>query len=97
MQVARSQIREGCFARFGTLREMQDALAAATDDAPSASAKEKLLALWFKNADALRQALDARMKDRTDGLKRALAERAAKEAADIKAILTELEKAIRFI
>lgn len=34
------------------------------------------------------------MKDRTSGLQKKLAERADKEAADITAILLELEKAI---
>jgi superfamily II DNA or RNA helicase len=92
---AGGQFREGRFARFASLREMQDVLAAVTDDEPSAQTKEKLLALWPKNADAVRQALESRMKDRTDGLKKALSERAAKEATDISTILTELEKAIR--
>ena len=41
------------------------------------------------------QALEARMKDRTDGLQKALAERAEKEAADITAILTELQQTIQ--
>jgi hypothetical protein len=57
--------------------------------------KEKLVALWSKNSDPLRQALEARMKDRTDGLKKALAERADKEAQDIRTILTELQRAIQ--
>ena len=87
-------LREGRFVRFSTLREMQEALAAATDDEPSASVKKKLLDLWSKNADALRQALDARMKDRTDGVRKALEDRAEKEASDIHAILTELQRAI---
>jgi hypothetical protein len=56
--------------------------------------KEKLLALWAKNSDALRQALEARMRDRTDGLTKALSERAEKEAQDIRTILLELQKAI---
>jgi hypothetical protein len=43
----------------------------------------------------LHQALDARTRDRTEGLKKMLAERADKEVADITAILTELERAIR--
>ena len=87
-------LREGRFARFGTLREMQEALAAASDREPTPSVKKKLLDLWPKNADSLRQALEARMKDRTDGLKKALAERAEKEASDIRMILTELQRAI---
>ena len=57
--------------------------------------KRKLLDLWPRTAEAIHQALDARTKDRTDGLKKMLAERADKEVADITAILTELETAIR--
>jgi SNF2 family DNA or RNA helicase len=88
-------LREGRFARFGTLREMQDALGAATDREPSVRVKERLLDLWPKNSDSLRQALEARMKDRTDGLKKTLAERAEKEASDIRTVLTELLTAIQ--
>jgi hypothetical protein len=87
-------LREGRFARFGTLREMQEALAAASDREPSSPVKKKLLDLWPKNSDSLRQALEARMKDRNDGLKKALIERADKEASDIRTILTELQRAI---
>jgi hypothetical protein len=92
---AGGQLREGRFTRFSSLREMQDALAAATDREPSDSAKSKLLGLWDKNVGSLRQALEARMKERTDGLKKTLADRADKEAADIATILTELQKAIQ--
>ena len=42
-------LREGRFVRFGSLREMQEALAAATDEEPSAAVQKKLLALWPKN------------------------------------------------
>lgn len=91
---AGGQLREGRFTRFGTLREMQDVLAAGTDREPSEAVKEKLKPLWNKNTGPLRQALEARMKDRTDSLKKTLAERADKEAADIGSILSELQKAI---
>jgi hypothetical protein len=43
----------------------------------------------------MHQALDARLRDRTDGLKNLLAEWADKEVADIMANLKELEAAIR--
>ena len=92
---AGGQIREGRFSRFGSLKEMQDALAAATGEEPSEAVKRKLLDLWPRMAEPLHQALDARTKDRTDGLKKLLAERADKEVSDITAILTELETAIR--
>ena len=56
--------------------------------------KKTLLDLCEKHAESLRAALEARMNDRTSGLQKALAERAEKEAADIKAILTELKQTI---
>jgi hypothetical protein len=92
---AGGQIREGRFSRFSSLKEMQDALAAATDEEPSEAVKRKLLDLWPKTAEPLHQALDARTKDRTDGLTKMLAERADKEVSDITAILTELQRAIQ--
>jgi hypothetical protein len=56
--------------------------------------KKTLLGLYDQHADSLRSALEARMSDRTSGLQKALAERAEKEAADITAILTELQRTI---
>ena len=53
-----------------------------------------LLELWEKVSTGLAQSLEARMKDRTSGLQKKLSERAAKEAADIRAIMTELKKSI---
>lgn len=88
-------IREGRFSRFGSLKDMQDALAAATDEEPSAEVKEKLKALWPKNSESLRLALEARTREKTDSLKRTLTERAEKEADDITSILTELQRAIQ--
>ena len=88
-------IREGRFSRFGSLKEMQDVLGAATADEPSEAVKKKLGHLWLNIAEPLRQALDARTRDRTEGLKKMLAERADKEASDIREILKELERAIR--
>src|SRR5262249_59482161 len=92
---AGGMVREGRFARFSSLKEMQIALDAATNREPSKSVKEKLLALWPKNAEALRQALEARMRDRTDGLTKALVERAEKAAQDIRAIRTDVQRAIQ--
>jgi hypothetical protein len=48
-----------------------------------------------KHSASLIQALDARMKNRSTGLQRELAERTKKEESDIRAILTELLKTIR--
>ena len=88
--------REGRFTRFTSLREMQDILAAASDEEPSEVVKRKLiLELSVKLARPLRQALDDRTSDRAEGLTKLLAERADKEAADITAILNELRTAIQ--
>ena len=87
-------LREGRFARFGSLREMQEALNAATNREPSERVREKLLNLWPRNSESLRQALEARMKERTESLKKTLSERAEKEASDIRAVMTELLNSI---
>ena len=86
-------IKEGKFARM-KVSEVEEALAAVTDKEPSAKVKDTLLAMYSKLAPALTQALQARTHDRTTGLQKKLAERADKEAADIREILTELKRAI---
>jgi ERCC4-related helicase len=88
-------LREGKFVRLRTLKEMDEALYSASDYEPSKAVKKKLLDLWPQVADSLRQALEGRMRDRTDGLTKTLAERAAKEASDIETILNELKKSIQ--
>jgi hypothetical protein len=76
------------------LGQVQDALAAAGTDEPTEAVKEKLFALWPKHAPLLAQFLEARMRDRTDGLRKALTDLANKEMANITAVLTELRKTI---
>ena len=73
---------------------VESALAGATDDPPSERVRAKLLELYPSLASSLASALEARMKDRVDGLHKRLAERADKEARDIESILTELKKSI---
>ncbi|MBP8952841.1 MAG: DISARM system SNF2-like helicase DrmD, partial [Armatimonadetes bacterium] len=86
---AGGHIREGRFSRMN-LGPMQEALEAATDEEPSEDVKRRLLQLWPNLEGPLRQALENRMRDRTDGLRKQLEERRDKESADITAILTEL-------
>jgi hypothetical protein len=86
-------IKEGRFNRMN-VGQVADALAAATDDEPSKKVKKTLLGLWENLASPLSQSLTSRMKDRTSGLEKKLAERADKEAADIESILTELKRTI---
>ena len=87
-------IDKGRFQRMRTLKELDESLAAVTCRVPSEPVRQTLLGLYPGLVPALTQALEARMRDRIDGLQRKLGERAAKEAGDIRAILTELQQAI---
>lgn len=82
--------------KFARLKvgEVEEALAAASGKEPSSKMKDRLLAIYPRLAAALAQALQARTEDRTTGLQKKLGERADEEADDIRAILTELKRAI---
>jgi len=90
---AGGMLKEGRFSRMN-VGEIDKLLTAATNDEAFEPMEKHLLELWDKFAPALAQSLEARMRDRTTGLQKKLAERADKEAADIKSILLELKKAI---
>lgn len=87
-------IREGRLVRFN-VGQAQAALAAATDQPVSETMRRRLQETWPRLRDPLASALEARMRDRTAGLAKLLAERAAKETRDIEAVLNELAAAIR--
>jgi hypothetical protein len=87
-------LREGRFVRFKSLSEMERVLSAARNGPVSEAFRQRLAAQWDKYAPALTQALEARMRERGESLRRLLHERADKEAADITAILTELRETI---
>ena len=91
--VAGGMLREGRFTRLN-LTETQRLLAAATDRPVPPALQAKLTEQWPKHQEALRSALEARMRERSESLTRLLTERADKEVADITAILTELQRAI---
>ncbi len=55
---AGGQIQGGKFVRFDTLKEMNQALSAATDEMPSHAVQQKLLGLWQRNAEPLYKALE---------------------------------------
>ncbi len=86
-------LKEGRYSRLN-LGELDKILAAATNDAAAEPMQKHLIELWDRFAPSLAQSLEARMKDRTTGLQKKLAERADKEAEDIRDILMELKKAI---
>jgi len=74
--------------------QVESVMAGATGEAPSERVRAKLLELYPALASSLASALEARMRDRVDGLQKRLAERADKEARDIESILIELKKSI---
>jgi BMFP domain-containing protein YqiC len=86
-------LREGRFNRM-KVGEVKEALDAATDEEPGEEMCRRLLELWPDHAPSVAQALEARMRDRAGGLQKQLAERAAKEESDIRAVLTELRRGI---
>ena len=86
-------LRHGRFARLN-VGEIRDALEAALPEPPPQGMQRRLAELWPDHCDPLLASLEARMRDRAAGLQRTLEERAAKEAADVRAILTELHRSI---
>jgi ERCC4-related helicase len=84
-------------ARWGTrlnVGQIESALAGATTEEPSATVKARLLELYPTLTSSLASSLEARLKDRVEGLQKRLSERADKEAKDIESILTELKNSI---
>jgi ERCC4-related helicase len=90
---AGGMLREGRFAAMN-VGETDRALAAALPEVPPAAMRQTLLDLYPKHRDSLARAIEARMRDRTSGLERLLAERRNKEVADIRKILEELRRLI---
>ncbi|MCW5883280.1 MAG: DISARM system SNF2-like helicase DrmD, partial [Anaerolineae bacterium] len=92
---AGGEIRQGRFRRVEQVGRVQELLDAGADREPSEAVKARLVELWPTIEASLKQSLEARAKERTASLERQLAERAEKEAADITAILRELERQIQ--
>lgn len=88
-------LREGRFQRERGVNALRALLDAATDHAPNAQVKMRLLELAPTFTDALVAALDARMRDRTDGLQKQLDARMEKEVNDITFVMNELRDAIQ--
>ncbi|MFI5299373.1 MAG: DISARM system SNF2-like helicase DrmD [Polyangiales bacterium] len=91
--VAGGTLRNGRFARVAPT-ELQKAIDAATDERAPDAVATPLASSWSSHRDALLEALDARMKDRVRALERDFAERADKEADDIRGVLEELARTL---
>lgn len=90
---AGGRLRDGRFSRLN-VGEVKAALDAASDSEVSEAMQRRLQESWPDHDAALRNALQARMTERTANLERFLEERAAKEMADSAFILNELRKSI---
>ncbi|MGE3108393.1 MAG: DISARM system SNF2-like helicase DrmD [Phycisphaerales bacterium] len=75
--------------------ETKAALAAATHEVALEAVRAALSAQWSQHSSALQSTLEARMRERTRNVESFLQERADREAADIAAILGQLERGIR--
>ncbi|MDP9316380.1 MAG: helicase, partial [Chloroflexota bacterium] len=91
--VAGGVLREGRFARMNQ-GELKRAVDAQTDEAVPSSMCVRLAELWPKHVDALLDSLDVRKHERSTSLKKLLADREAKEIADLTTVLTELRNTI---
>jgi superfamily II DNA or RNA helicase len=85
---------EGRLSRLN-VGDTKAALAAATDTPVPPAIEERFQALWPKHRDALLAALEARRVERTKNLEKNLDELAEKEANKLKAVMTELHRAIQ--
>src|SRR5208283_5309359 len=74
--------------------ETNAALGSAMQDEAPQWIKDRFTELWSKHSEPLLRSLEARMEDRTNGMKKLLQERRDKEVAEITAILKELERNI---
>lgn len=92
--VAGGIIQEGRLERWNVTQTADVLAAAANGEAPD-SIRQRLTALWPQLTRPLLAALDARGRDRTDSIRKQLADRAEDETAKITAILRELEAAIQ--
>ncbi len=90
---AGGELREGRFKRLG-VRDVQAALDSALPTEPGDAVKKRLAELWPQMAGPLAQALEARMKDRAEGVCKLLEERRWQETQRIGIVMNELMKAI---
>ena len=92
--IAGGQLREGRFNRMN-VGEVQAAYAAAEAQGAPGFVEDKLKELWGKIETPLRQALDARMAERTKNLQSLLDDRAEREVTNFTAVMSDLERTIR--
>jgi len=92
---AGGELREGRFTRIQQVGRLQQLLDTAEAEPAGEAIQDRLQALWPEHRGNLLRALEARMRDRTETLQSRLDERAGREVAAMRSMLTELQAAIR--
>jgi len=87
-------LQEGRLERWN-VTQVAEVMAAALNTEPPDSIRNRLAKLWPQIARPLLAALDARGRDRTESIRKQLADRAEDETRKITAVLRELEAGIR--
>jgi hypothetical protein len=87
-------ILEGRLDRWN-VTQTAEVLAAATNIEPAESISRRLADMWPQLSRNVLSALEARGRDRTDSVRKQLADRADDETQKITAVLNELENSIR--
>lgn len=90
---AGGEIREGRFRRLN-VGQIQEVLAAAGQTLVAPLLQQQLIDLWPALQPSLLRSLEVRSDERSASLANLLADRAQKEAADIRTVLTELARTI---
>lgn len=86
-------LKEGKLVRMN-VSQVINAISFATDTEPSSTIKQRLLDLYPRIIPSLSSALEARCKDRMDGIQKLLTERSELEARSIESVLNELANSI---
>ena len=92
---AGGELREGRFTRIQQVGRLQQLLDTTEAEPAGEAIQDRLQALWPEHRGNLLCALEARMRDRTETLQSRLDERAGREVAAMRSVLTELQAAIR--
>ena len=92
--VTGGHLRDGQLARLKP-SDAEALLAAALPEPPAPAVQQGLADLWHLHEQPLHQSLEARANERTASLQRHLDQRAAKESAQLRAVMEDLARSIR--
>jgi superfamily II DNA/RNA helicase len=93
--VAGGTVKDGRFRRIDTLRELDAAMASATDDAAGVAAQQQILHLWPQIEGPLQQAVESRSNERAAALAKNLQSRRDQDIRTMRQTLSDLQKSIR--